>query len=107
MTRVKTIKVIDSNHNAVNNVNELEFVDGYIYANVWYKNVLLKIDPNTGIIVNEWNLEKLAKAEFSFQTQEKNSYTADCLNGIAYDPRTGNFFLTGKLYHLVFELKLN
>ena len=66
MTRVKTIKVIDSNHNAVNNVNELEFVDGYIYANVWYKNVLLKIDPNTGIIVNEWNLEKLAKAEFSF-----------------------------------------
>ena len=52
MTVIDTITVRDQKTNRkVIRINELEWVDGFIYANVWYKNVLLKIDPSTGYIV--------------------------------------------------------
>ena len=50
----------------VTELNELEFVKGYIYANVWYKDVLLKIDPQSGEVVKSWDLASLTKAEKAF-----------------------------------------
>lgn len=44
-------------------INELEFVDGFIYANVWMLNILIKIDPSTGNIVKQYNIESLQRAE--------------------------------------------
>ena len=56
MEVVGTITVTDpETKKKVIRINELEWVDGYIYANVWYKDIILKIDPNTGFIVQKWN----------------------------------------------------
>jgi len=87
-------------------INELEFVEGFIYANIWYKDMLVKIDPSSGRVVKQWDLSALMLTEKAFQDAEKQGYRGDCLNGIAYDSRTQSFYLTGKLYHLVFKVQL-
>lgn len=80
-----SVMVTDQNHKFVSRINELEFVDGFIYANVWYTYRLLKINPATGQVVKEWDLYNLEQAEKNFQMKEKSRYKGDCLNGIAYD----------------------
>ena len=107
MTVVRSIKVRQQNGYVMRKINELEYIDGYIYANVWYVDTLLKIDPQTGTIVKQWDLSILMRTEWRFQKAEKGRKTLDCLNGIAYDSRSGSIFLTGKLYHLVFEVELS
>ena len=57
------------------NINELEYVDGYIYANVWYQDELLKIDPSNGAVVKKWDISSLAAAERKFQKAWKNGST--------------------------------
>lgn len=51
MEVMRTIRVKDKGGKYINQVNELEFIDGFIYANVWYKDILLKIDPADGKVV--------------------------------------------------------
>ena len=64
MTVIDTIPVKDPSTNmSVRNINELEWVDGYIYANVWYKDILLKIDPTDGQIVQKWDIKPLMITE--------------------------------------------
>ena len=65
MTVKKTLDVTE-NGKYVSRVNELEFVGGYIYANVWYKDTLLKIDAETGKVVKRWNMQDLMEAEKAF-----------------------------------------
>lgn len=105
MTVIDTITVRDqkTNHKVIR-INELEWVDGFIYANVWFKDVLLKIDPATGYIVQKWDLTLFKNAEKAYQLETKGVNKLNCLNGIAYDPTTGSFYLTGKIYHLVFKV---
>jgi glutamine cyclotransferase len=99
--KVTTLVNVTDNNGPVSNVNELEYIEGYIYANVWQTNHIIKIDPATGKVVGEINLDDLVK-------QARNqSATADFLNGIAYNPATKSIFVTGKLWPLVFEIKLN
>lgn len=50
----------------IDNLNELEYVDGFIYANVWYKDLLLKIDPVSGEIAKQWDISSLELAELAF-----------------------------------------
>ena len=106
MTTITSVTVKDSRGKEVNKINELEYVDGYIYANVWYKDILLKIDPNTGKIVKEWDIGTLAKSEHTYQRRTHNRNVADCLNGIAYNKTNGTFYLSGKKHFLIFEVKL-
>ena len=54
----------------IDQLNELEYVDGYIYANVWYSTDILKIDPATGMVVKKWDLSALKKAEVAYQQAE-------------------------------------
>ena len=89
-------------------LNELEFVDGYVYANVWYSSYILKIDPDSGLIVNKWNIKTLADAEHAYQAETNMGYVeADVQNGIAYNRSRGTFYLSGKKHHLIFEVNLN
>ena len=105
MTVIDTITVRDPRtHHKVIRINELEWVDGFIYANVWFKDVLLKIDPATGDIVQQWDLFPFRSAERAYQLEAKGVNKLNCLNGIAHDPTTGSFYLTGKIYHLVFKV---
>jgi len=80
-------------------LNELEFVDGYIWANVWQNDVILKIDISTGNVVAFADLSNLRK-ELS-----PNNRQAETLNGIAYNPTENLFYVTGKLWDKMFAIK--
>lgn len=83
----------------VQDLNELEYVNGLIYANVFQSNEIAMIDPHTGKLVGIINLEGLS---------ELNEYGAeiDVLNGIAYDSANNRLFVTGKWWTNIFEIEI-
>lgn len=97
---VKTIHVVDYKA-PVKQLNELEYVEGYIFANVWDTNTIIKIDPNSGIVVGKLDLATLK------QQARSASPSAEVLNGIAYNPKTKLFLITGKHWTKTFLLKIN
>src|SRR5690606_6119395 len=86
---------------SVGQLNELEYVDGVVYANVWPSDRVARIDPDTG--------EVTAWIDFSglLTPTERSRPEVDVLNGIAYDPATGHLFVTGKNWPWVFEIALD
>jgi len=108
----KVLSVRD-NYGAVNNLNELEMVDGYIYANRWQYDYILKIDPKSGLVVGMINmqdiLQKHTKSDLSYLKSRGNTPTeaGAVLNGIAYDESSKLFYITGKLWPEIFVVKLN
>jgi glutamine cyclotransferase len=107
----KVISVVD-NFGAVNNLNELEMIEGYIYANRWQYDYILKIDPANGHVVGRMNfqdfLQKNSKADLSYLTKAGSTATESgaVLNGIAYDTASKKMYVTGKLWPEVFEVVL-
>jgi glutamine cyclotransferase len=97
---VRTIRVTNE-YGPVKNLNELEFVEGFIFANEWQTNRVLKIDPQTGKVVGRLDLTPLVN-----DTQMRNP-RADVLNGIAYHPTTKLFLVTGKHWPMFYVLQLN
>lgn len=93
------IEVYDEN-GPVSNINELEYVNGYIFANKWLSPYILKIDPATGKVTGKLDLTAIDN-EISRQYTETHG-----LNGIAYNAETGTFFITGKNWPYIYELKL-
>ena len=85
---------------AVPNVNELEWVKGEIFANVWQTNWILRIDPATGNVVGVIDLKGLLKPSDIVPGQ------TDVLNGIAYDAKGDRLFVTGKDWPKLFEIQL-
>jgi len=87
-------------------LNELEYVDGKIFANIYGQNEIIVIDPNTGKITNTIDCSNLlAQAKVRY-----NPLTRDAgfvLNGIAYRKSTDTYFLTGKCWPIIVEIKLN
>jgi glutaminyl-peptide cyclotransferase len=84
----------------VNNVNELEWVKGEIYANVWGTNWIIRIDPKNGEVVGVINLAGL------LQPSDNVAGPDGVLNGIAYDPKGDRLFVTGKNWPKLFEIRL-
>ncbi|MEL7003842.1 MAG: glutaminyl-peptide cyclotransferase [Bacteroidota bacterium] len=93
--------LVKENNSSKGKLNELEYVNGYIYANVWTTNEIVKIDAKDGKVVGRIDLT-------SFATDAKNNF-ADALemNGIAYNPDRKSFFITGKLWPKIYELKFS
>ncbi len=87
-------------HHAIKNLNELEWANGLIYTNVWQKNALAVIDPATGQVIGVLDLSSLLK-------HIKKHPRLDVLNGIAYHQPSGHFFVTGKNWDKIFEIKIN
>ena len=85
----------------INNLNELEWIKGEIYANVWQTNWILRIDPSDGHVVGAINLSGLLGAADIVPGQ------TDVLNGIAYDAAGDRLFVTGKNWPKLFEIKLH
>lgn len=94
---VKKLQVYDDK-NPLIYLNELEYSDGYIYANVWTTNLIVKIDPKTGKVLSKIDLDGI----LTMSNQDKQ---VDVLNGIAIDPVTKKMYVTGKLYSKIFEIK--
>ena len=95
---VKKIQVYDDKDPLLY-LNELEYFEGYIYANVWTTNLLVKIDPKTGKVMQKIDLDGIL-------SMPDSSKQIDVLNGIAIDPVTKKMYVTGKLYPKIFEIKL-
>jgi glutamine cyclotransferase len=97
LAEVGRLRVRDGDR-AIDRINELEYVDGAIYANIWQEERIARIDPKTGV-VNAWiDMSNLL-------TATERSRGVDVLNGIAHDPKTGHFLITGKLWPWVFEVR--
>lgn len=93
-------KSVTNHHRKTSEINELEFIEGFIYANQWKTNYILKIDTATAEVVQELNLDYVAKEI------EKRNPEADVLNGIAYNAKTKDVFITGKLWPRLYVLRL-
>ena len=96
----KKIQVVD--HQKVwPYINELEYDNGFIWANVWTTNQIIRIDAANGKVTGIADLEGILSVMHASQ-----AYRIDVLNGIALHPKTGNLFVTGKLWPKMFELEL-
>ena len=83
------------------NLNELEYIDGYIYANQWQLPYILKIDPANGQVVAKADLTDICN-----KIRQKDP-KADFLNGIAYDPETKKVYITGKKWPDLYEIQFS
>lgn len=95
---IERIEVFDNN-GPVSRLNELEYIQGEIYANVWKTDNIARIDPNTGQVVGWIELTGLLNSK-NFDEP------VDVLNGIAYDAEKDRLFVTGKLWPKIFEIEL-
>jgi glutamine cyclotransferase len=85
--------------NAVSSLNELEYIDGEVWANIWQTDFIVRIDPVTGTVNSLVNLTGLSD-------QTIRSESEAVLNGIAYDVAQDRLLVTGKLWSDIFEIRL-
>jgi glutamine cyclotransferase len=85
---------------AVNQLNELEVVDGEIFANIWHTNTIARIDQTTGKITGWIDFSKL------YPDAGKGPNAENVMNGIAYDADKKRLFVTGKLWPKIYEVKI-
>jgi glutamine cyclotransferase len=94
---IHKITVYD-NYGEVTRLNELEYINGEIYANIWQTDYIARISPQTGRVLGWIDLKGLLDLDYK-------GYT-DILNGIAYDAEHDRLFVTGKLWPYLFEIEL-
>jgi len=99
-TVVKTLTV-NYNNAPLNSLNELEYVDGFIYANIWQTELIVKIDASSGEVLGFLDLTALSR-----QAKLLNA-KVDLLNGIAWHASTKSLLVTGKYWPMIYVLKLN
>ncbi len=87
------------NGNPINNLNELEYIDGEVWANVWQTDFILRIDPATGNVNSLVDLTGLS-------TQTRLGSNEAVLNGIAWDAENERLLVTGKHWSNLFEIEL-
>lgn len=95
---VRTIRAT-LNGSPQNQLNELEWIEGEIWANVWRSDAIVRIDPATGKVEGVLNLQGLLPAA-------ERQYDTDVLNGIAYDVQSKSLYVTGKNWPHVYEIVL-
>jgi glutaminyl-peptide cyclotransferase len=89
---------VKENNQAVSQLNELEFAMGFIWANLWYQHKIIKINPDTGEVVGELDLSKIATRHYD--------NTEKVLNGIAWDEQRQAFWITGKWWPKMYLIKV-
>jgi glutamine cyclotransferase len=96
---LRRLRVFDAT-GPVTGLNELEYIDGNIWANIWHRDELVSIDSKTGYVNGRLDLSDLLADARPLDPE-------GVLNGIAYDPSTGHLFVTGKLWSRVFEIRIS
>jgi glutamine cyclotransferase len=99
--QVEKTLAVTHNDGAVENLNELEYIKGFLYANLYTSNAIVKIDPGSGKVVGKLDLTSLDQ---NAKAKKPNSLE---LNGIAYDESTNKVFVTGKLWPNIYEIKFS
>lgn len=87
-----------TNSNKIKSINELEWIDGKIYGNIWQKDAIAVINPTTGAVEGVLDLSGLRS--------KVTNKDAEVLNGIAYNPKTKTIFVTGKNWDKLFEIRI-
>lgn len=82
-------------------LNELEYIKGFVYANVWPTSTIVKIDLTNGEVIGKMELDSLAHDASKIQKR------LDVMNGIAYDSISERIFVTGKFWPKIYEIKFN
>jgi glutaminyl-peptide cyclotransferase len=96
LTRKASVKF---NGTALRDLNELEYINGEIWANVWHTDLIVRIDPTSGQVKSYLNLAGILP-------EEEKSDPEAVLNGIAYDAQGKRIFVGGKLWPRIFEIRL-
>lgn len=96
---IHRVQVAD-NKKLVKNINELEYVNGHVWANIWKTDDIIQIDPTTGKVLGRLNLKGILEG-YEAEKQKEN-----VLNGIAYNISHKSFYITGKKWPFLFEIKL-
>ena len=97
----KLLKIlgVTDNNGPVGNINELEYINGYIYANIYETNDIIQIDPSSGKVVGRADCSKLKnEADAMYSGSEE-------MNGIAYDSAAKKIYVTGKLWPRIYEVR--
>lgn len=97
MTVAKVLSVNENGY-ATDALNELEYIKGFIYANIWMTGYIVKIDPSNGNVVAKINFTPI-----SYNVKNMNPNSLE-MNGIAYDSITDKVYVTGKLWPSIFEV---
>jgi glutamine cyclotransferase len=98
-TVVSRIEVYD-HEKKVDQLNELEYINGEIWANIWMSDLIARIDPATGKVNSYINLTTL------YPEARRRETGSDVLNGIAYDPQGKRIFVTGKRWPKLYEIRI-
>lgn len=101
--KINKILTVISNRGEVDSLNELELIDGYVYANRWLTDEIVKIDTANGHVVGVINLKGLLQQYAPGVSVNDGAV----LNGIAYDSATKKMYITGKDWPKLFEMRLN
>ena len=99
--RLLRVQAVTENEAPAVNINELEYINGFVYANQWQYNYILKIDPSNGQVVAKMDLTELVN-----KVKAKDPHAAE-LNGIAYNPQTKKVYVTGKYWPELYEIQFN
>jgi glutamine cyclotransferase len=99
---IKKILTVADNRGEVDSLNELELINGFVFANRWLTNKIVKIDTASGYVVGEMNLTGLLQ-QYDPTAKPNNDAV---LNGIAYDSATKKLYITGKYWPKIFEMQL-
>jgi len=99
---LKVIKKLTVTSNeVVLNINELEYIDGYIYANIYTTSDIIKIDPANGEVIGKLDLS-------SIKSDQKNKYQGSLeMNGIAFNPSNNKVYITGKMWPNIYEIQFS
>ena len=96
----KKLNVADENGPLIN-VNELEYIRGYIYANIYTTNYIIKIDPDNGKVIGKLDLTSL-------KNEQKAKFPGSLeMNGIAYNSISDKIYITGKMWPNIYEIKFS
>lgn len=90
---------VSANDIPITRINELEYIQGEIYANIWHTERIARIDPLTGQVIGWIDLKGIL-------SPKDDSKAVDVLNGIAYDAKNDRLFVTGKFWPKLFEIEL-
>jgi glutamine cyclotransferase len=97
-TMVSRLEVYD-NEKKVDSLNELEYIGGEIWANIWMSDLIARIDPGSGKVLGYIDLKGILP-------ESDRTHETDVLNGIAYDAENKRIFVTGKRWPKLFEIQL-
>ena len=98
LVKKRSLQVLDRGR-PLRSLNELEYIKGEIFANIWHEDLVARISPKTGEVTGWIDMSDLRK-------ELPPGSNADVLNGIAFDAQNNRIFVTGKLWPLLFEVEI-